>query len=58
MLLIAAILMLLGGFLIFPIYLTKFLNGLLPYGQKIFGQEFYVAIKNLIPQVKKIRLLF
>ncbi|OOR15029.1 ABC transporter permease, partial [Bacillus mycoides] len=53
LLLIAAILMLLGGFLIFPIYLTKFLNGLLPYGQKIFGQEFYVAIKNLIPQVKK-----
>ncbi|MDM8152160.1 FtsX-like permease family protein [Priestia megaterium] len=25
----------------------------MPYGQKIFGKEFYIAAKNLIPQVKK-----
>ncbi|HDR4570075.1 ABC transporter permease [Bacillus cytotoxicus] len=53
LLLIASILMLLGGFLLFPIYLTKFLNYLLKNGYKVFGQEFYIAIKNLIPQVKK-----
>ncbi|MFP7416612.1 FtsX-like permease family protein [Priestia filamentosa] len=53
MLLIAAMFILLAFFLILPVWLPKLLEWLLPYGQKIFGQEYYVAIKNLIPQVRK-----
>lgn len=52
-LLIAAVVILLAFFIIFPVWLPKILEGLLPFGQKIFGQEYYIAIKNLIPQVKK-----
>ncbi|WP_456364883.1 ABC transporter permease (plasmid) [Priestia aryabhattai] len=52
-LLIAAVFVLLAFFIIFPVWLPKILEGLLPFGQKIFGQEYYIAIKNLIPQVKK-----
>ncbi|MGZ0135386.1 FtsX-like permease family protein [Priestia megaterium] len=52
-LLIAAVAILLAFFIIFPVWLPKILEGLLPFGQKIFGQEYYIAIKNLIPQVKK-----
>ncbi|NGY80909.1 FtsX-like permease family protein [Bacillus megaterium] len=57
MLLIAAVLILLAFFLVFPVWLPKFLEGLLPVGQKIFGREYYVSIKNLIPQVKKNTLI-
>ncbi|MFP7177019.1 FtsX-like permease family protein [Priestia filamentosa] len=53
MLLITVILGLLAFLLIFPIVLPKLLEWLLPYGQKILGQEFYISIKNLIPQVRK-----
>ncbi|MES9744826.1 FtsX-like permease family protein [Priestia megaterium] len=53
MLLITVILVLLAFILIFPIIVTKGLKWFLPYGQKIFGKEFYIAVKNLIPQVKK-----
>jgi putative ABC transport system permease protein len=53
-LLIAAVLILLAFFIIFPVWLPRILEGLLPFGQKIFGREYYIAIKNLIPQVKKI----
>ncbi|WP_375345187.1 ABC transporter permease [Priestia megaterium] len=53
MLLITVILVLLAFILIFPIIVTKGLKWFLPYGQKIFGKEFYIAAKNLIPQVKK-----
>ncbi|MDR7246244.1 putative ABC transport system permease protein [Priestia megaterium] len=56
-LLIAAVLILLAFFIIFPVWLPKILEGLLPFGQKIFGQEYYIAIKNLIPQVKKNTLI-
>ncbi|WP_393960246.1 FtsX-like permease family protein [Priestia megaterium] len=56
-LLIAAVLTLLAFFIIFPVWLPKILEGLLPFGQKIFGREYYVAIKNLIPQVKKNTLI-
>ncbi|MFE4036381.1 FtsX-like permease family protein [Priestia sp. YIM B13489] len=52
-LLIAAVVILLAFFIIFPVWLPQILEGLLPFGQKIFGQEYYIAIKNLIPQVKK-----
>ncbi|MFL0475321.1 FtsX-like permease family protein [Priestia sp. 179-F W1.4 NHS] len=52
-LLSAAVLVLLAFFIIFPVWLPKILEGLLPFGQKIFGREYYIAIKNLIPQVKK-----
>ncbi|MFP7486393.1 FtsX-like permease family protein [Priestia filamentosa] len=53
MLLIAVVLVLLAFILIFPILLPRILEFLLPYGQKLFGKEFYVAVKNLIPQVRK-----
>ncbi|MGO0258250.1 FtsX-like permease family protein [Priestia aryabhattai] len=56
-LLIAAIFALLSFFIIFPVWLPKILEGLLPFGQKIFGREYYIAIKNLIPQVKKNTLI-
>ncbi|MDN3233545.1 ABC transporter permease [Priestia megaterium] len=57
MLLIATLLILLAFFLVFPVWLPKLLENLLPLGQKIFGQEYYVSIKNLIPQVKKNTLI-
>ncbi|MGW9016688.1 ABC transporter permease [Priestia megaterium] len=53
MLLITVILVLLAFILIFPILVTKGLKWFLPYGQKVFGKEFYIAVKNLIPQVRK-----
>ncbi|QDZ84673.1 FtsX-like permease family protein [Priestia megaterium] len=56
-LLIAAIFALLSFFIIFPVWLPKILEGLLPFGQKIFGRKYYIAIKNLIPQVKKNTLI-
>ncbi|MCA4157744.1 FtsX-like permease family protein [Priestia megaterium] len=56
-LLSAAVLVLLAFFIIFPVWLPKILEGLLPFGQKIFGREYYIAIKNLIPQVKKNTLI-
>ncbi|MDN4865818.1 FtsX-like permease family protein [Priestia megaterium] len=56
-LLIAAVLILLAFFIIFPVWLPRILERLLPFGQKIFGREYYIAIKNLIPQVKKNTLI-
>ncbi|MEH7141488.1 ABC transporter permease [Priestia megaterium] len=56
-LLSAAILVLLAFFIIFPVWLPKILEGLLPFGQKIFGREYYIGIKNLIPQIKKNTLI-
>jgi len=56
-LLIAAVVILLAFFIIFPVWLPKILEGLLPFGQKIFGREYYIAIKNLIPQIKKNTLI-
>lgn len=53
-LLIVAVFVLLAFFIIFPVWLPKILERILPFGQKIFGREYYIAIKNLIPQVKKI----
>ncbi|WP_455930854.1 FtsX-like permease family protein [Priestia aryabhattai] len=53
MLLISVVLVLLTFVLIFSILLPKFLEWFLPYGQKLFGREFYISIKNLIPQVRK-----
>ncbi|KMN92392.1 FtsX-like permease family protein [Priestia aryabhattai] len=56
-LLIAAVFVLLAFFIIFPVWLPKILERILPFGQKIFGREYYIAIKNLIPQVKKNTLI-
>ncbi|MGF9891185.1 FtsX-like permease family protein [Priestia megaterium] len=53
MLLISVVFVLLAFVLIFPILLPKVLEWFLPYGQKLFGQEFYISVKNLIPQVRK-----
>ncbi len=54
MLLISAVLVLLAFVLVFPIWLPKILEWFfLPYGQRLFGQEFYISVKNLIPQVRK-----
>jgi putative ABC transport system permease protein len=57
LLLVAAISVLLSCFLILPVWLPRWLTWLLPYGQKMIGQEYYVAIKNLIPQVRKNSLI-
>ncbi len=54
MLLISAVLVFLAFVLVFPIWLPKILEWFfLPYGQRLFGQEFYISVKNLIPQVRK-----
>ncbi|WP_258232106.1 FtsX-like permease family protein [Priestia megaterium] len=54
MLLISTVLVLLAFVLVFPIWLPKILEWFfLPYGQRLFGQEFYISVKNLIPQVRK-----
>lgn len=53
MLLITVILVLLAFILLFPILVTKGLKWFLPYGQKIFSKEFYIAVKNIVPQVRK-----
>lgn len=53
MLLISVVLVLLAFVLVFPIWLPRILGWLLPYGQRLFGQEFYISVKNLIPQVRK-----
>ncbi len=53
MLLISVVLVLLAFVLVFPIWLPKILEWFLPYGQRLFGQEFYISVKNLIPQVRK-----
>ncbi|MED4285184.1 ABC transporter permease [Priestia megaterium] len=52
-LLISAVLVLVAFVLVFPILLPKVLEWFLPYGQRLFGQELYVSVKNLIPQVRK-----
>lgn len=57
LLLTASILILLAFLIIFPVWLPNLLEMLLPLGQKIFGKEYYVSIKNLIPQVKKNTLI-
>ncbi|MFS0901486.1 hypothetical protein AB3N02_00240 [Priestia aryabhattai] len=51
--LVTVVLVLLAFLLIFPILLTNGLKWFLSYGLKLFGKEFYIAVKNLIPQVRK-----
>ncbi|AFJ60760.1 MULTISPECIES: FtsX-like permease family protein [Bacillus] len=52
-LLLASILLLTGIFVLFPVYLGPLLMFLAPIIKKISGVNSYVAIKNVIPQVKK-----
>jgi predicted lysophospholipase L1 biosynthesis ABC-type transport system permease subunit len=42
-----------GAFLLLPFYMTTFLIKILPTVRKLWGNTSYVAVKNLIPQVKK-----
>jgi len=51
--LFAGILMTFGIFVLFPVYLTPFLNRLLPSIRIILGKTSFVSIKNVIPQVRK-----
>lgn len=51
--LIAALLLVLAIFRFFPIYLSPILTRILPVIKYLFGNTSYVAIKNLIPQVRK-----
>lgn len=52
-LLLGAILLLAGIFTLFPIYLSPILIRLAPFIKKLLGNNSYIAIKNVIPQVKK-----
>ncbi|OEG00362.1 ABC transporter [Vulcanibacillus modesticaldus] len=52
-LLIAAFLLIFGIFRLFPIYLSPILTRLLPILRFLFGNVSYVAVKNVIPQVRK-----
>lgn len=42
-----------GVFVLFPFYLSPMLNRLLPMIRRIFGKVSFVAVKNVIPQVRK-----
>jgi len=49
----SSVLTLIGIFLIFPVYLPIVMTALLPFLHKLLGKESYIAIKNVIPQVRK-----
>ncbi|MRU05954.1 ABC transporter permease, partial [Bacillus anthracis] len=51
--LIGAIFLVLGVYILFPTYLSSILIACLPIMKKIFGRNTFVAIKNVIPQVRK-----
>ncbi|MCH4567501.1 FtsX-like permease family protein [Bacillus sp. ES1-5] len=51
--LIGSLLLILGIFILFPIYLPTLLTRTLPIIKFLIGNTSFVAIKNLIPQVKK-----
>ncbi|PGW64892.1 ABC transporter [Bacillus cereus] len=51
--LIGSIFLVLGVYVLFPIYLSWILKLCLPMMKKIFGRNTFVAIKNVIPQVRK-----
>ncbi|AXI00536.1 ABC transporter permease [Sporosarcina sp. PTS2304] len=51
--LLSAILLVAGIFILFPIYLSPILMRLAPLIKKCLGNASYIAIKNIIPQVKK-----
>ena len=50
---IGAIFLVLGVYILFPTYLSSILIVCLPMMKKIFGRNTFVAIKNVIPQVRK-----
>ncbi|KMP91813.1 ABC transporter [Bacillus wiedmannii] len=50
---IGSIFLVLGLYVLFPIYLSSILELCLPMMKKIFGRNTFVAIKNVIPQVRK-----
>jgi putative ABC transport system permease protein len=52
-LLLASILFTLALFLVFPLYLSPMLNKIAPLLRKLTGNTSYIAIRNVIPQVKK-----
>ncbi|MES9754674.1 FtsX-like permease family protein, partial [Bacillus wiedmannii] len=51
--LIGSIFLVLGVYILFPTYLSSILIVCLPMMKKIFGRNTFVAIKNVIPQVRK-----
>lgn len=51
--LLAALLLVFGMFKLFPVYLSPILIRLLPVMKILLGKVSYVAVKNLIPQVRK-----
>ncbi|WP_019635172.1 ABC transporter permease [Paenibacillus fonticola] len=51
--LLGILLFIIGVFVLFPLYLSALLTGLLPVIQRLLGRVSFVAIKNVIPQVRK-----
>lgn len=51
--LIAALLLIIGLFLILPVHISKVFQWIVGPVHKYFGHESFIAIKNLIPQIKK-----
>ncbi|MBY6277912.1 FtsX-like permease family protein [Symbiobacterium thermophilum] len=49
----AALLFIFGIFILFPVYLSPILTRLLPVIKSFAGNVSFIAIKNVIPQVKK-----
>ncbi|MBO8171731.1 MAG: ABC transporter permease [Bacillaceae bacterium] len=53
LILFAVLMMVIGIFVLFPVYLSHALARLLPVFNRIFGRTSYVAIKNVMPHVRK-----
>lgn len=53
LILLGLLFLILGVFILFPFYLSPLLIRLLPLIQRLFGKVSFVAVKNVIPQVRK-----
>ncbi|WP_433944514.1 FtsX-like permease family protein [Paenibacillus sp. SN-8-1] len=52
-LLLGALFVVFGIFILYPIYMRAILTKLLPLFKKVLGNSSYVAVKNVIPQIRK-----
>jgi ABC-type antimicrobial peptide transport system permease subunit len=51
--LLGALFLVSGMFLLLPVYITPILNWFLPIIKSVFGNTSFITVKNLIPQVRK-----
>lgn len=51
--LLGALFLILGMFLLMPVYITPVMTWILPFIKSVFGNTSFITVKNLIPQVRK-----